>query len=97
MSQLRTLVDHFLRHEFGRLVAVLTRSLGVRRLDLFRLGRHSAAERLAGSPSLYHCPRRSRILASPPRRLPARWRRARHSSNAGPRKKTQSKVASEQV
>ena len=28
------LVEHFFRHEFGRLVAVLTRSLGVRRLDL---------------------------------------------------------------
>ena len=27
---------------------------------------------LAGSPTLYHRPRRSRILASPPRRLPAR-------------------------
>jgi predicted RNA polymerase sigma factor len=27
-------VEYFFRHEFGRLVAVLTRSLGVRRLDL---------------------------------------------------------------
>jgi RNA polymerase sigma factor (sigma-70 family) len=27
-------VEHFFRHEFGRLCAVLTRSLGVRRLDL---------------------------------------------------------------
>ena len=26
------LVEHFFRHEFGRLCAVLTRSLGVRRL-----------------------------------------------------------------
>jgi hypothetical protein len=26
-------VEHFFRHEFGRLGAVLTRSLGVRRLD----------------------------------------------------------------
>ncbi len=34
MSEPRTLVEHFFRHEFGRLVAVLTRSLGVRRLDL---------------------------------------------------------------
>src|SRR3954471_11624718 len=34
MSESRTLVEHFFRHEFGRLVAVLTRSLGVRRLDL---------------------------------------------------------------
>ena len=34
MSQPRALVEHFFRHEFGRLVAVLTRSLGVRRLDL---------------------------------------------------------------
>ncbi|HMP02561.1 MAG TPA: sigma-70 family RNA polymerase sigma factor [Gemmatales bacterium] len=29
-----TLVDHFFRHEYGRLVAVLTRSLGLKRLDL---------------------------------------------------------------
>src|SRR6516225_9733549 len=28
------LVEHFFRHEVGRLGAVLTRSLGVRRLDL---------------------------------------------------------------
>jgi RNA polymerase sigma-70 factor (ECF subfamily) len=34
MTEPRTLVEHFFRHEFGRLVAVLTRSLGVRRLDL---------------------------------------------------------------
>jgi RNA polymerase sigma-70 factor (ECF subfamily) len=34
MSEPRELVEHFFRHEFGRLVAVLTRSLGVRRLDL---------------------------------------------------------------
>ena len=34
MSEPRTLVERFFRHEFGRLVAVLTRSLGVRRLDL---------------------------------------------------------------
>jgi hypothetical protein len=34
MSEPRVLVEHFFRHEFGRLVAVLTRSLGVRRLDL---------------------------------------------------------------
>ena len=27
------MVEHFFRHEFGRLVAVLTRSLGVRRLE----------------------------------------------------------------
>ena len=27
-------MEHFFRHEFGRLCAVLTRSLGVRRLDL---------------------------------------------------------------
>jgi len=33
MNEPRALVDHFFRHEFGRLVAVLTRSLGVRRLD----------------------------------------------------------------
>jgi RNA polymerase sigma-70 factor (ECF subfamily) len=34
MSEPRTLVEHFFRHESGRLCAVLTRSLGVRRLDL---------------------------------------------------------------
>src|SRR5437899_12291959 len=34
MSEPRTLVEHFFRHEFGRLVAVLTRSLGVGRLAL---------------------------------------------------------------
>ncbi len=34
MNEPRTLVEHFFRHEFGRLVAVLTRSLGVRRLEL---------------------------------------------------------------
>jgi RNA polymerase sigma-70 factor (ECF subfamily) len=34
MSKPRTLVEHFFRHEFGRLVAVLTLSLGVRRLCL---------------------------------------------------------------
>src|SRR5262249_1517117 len=34
MSEPRALVEHFFRHEFGRLAAVLTRSLGVRRLDL---------------------------------------------------------------
>ena len=31
MSEPRALVEHFFRHKFGRLVAVLTRSLGVRR------------------------------------------------------------------
>lgn len=34
MTEPRELVEHFFRHEFGRLVAVLTKSLGVRRLDL---------------------------------------------------------------
>jgi predicted RNA polymerase sigma factor len=34
MSEPRALVEHFFRHEFGRLGAVLTRSLGIRRLDL---------------------------------------------------------------
>src|SRR6516165_122561 len=34
MSEPRALVEHFFRHESGRLSAVLTRSLGVRRLDL---------------------------------------------------------------
>ena len=34
MSEPRELVEHFFRHEFGRLVAVLTRSLGVRHLAL---------------------------------------------------------------
>lgn len=34
MNEPRTLVEHFFRHESGRLVALLTRSLGVRRLAL---------------------------------------------------------------
>src|SRR5881398_1742840 len=34
MSEPRALVEHFFRHGFGRLSAVLTRSLGVRRLEL---------------------------------------------------------------
>jgi RNA polymerase sigma-70 factor (ECF subfamily) len=34
MNEPRALVEHFFRHEFGRKGAVLTRSLGVRRLDL---------------------------------------------------------------
>ena len=34
MNEPRALVEHFFRHESGRLVAVLTRSLGVRRLGL---------------------------------------------------------------
>ncbi len=34
MTQLNDLVEHFFRHESGRLVALLTRSLGVERLDL---------------------------------------------------------------
>lgn len=33
-SEPKALVEHFFRHEFGRLVALLTRWLGVRRLDL---------------------------------------------------------------
>jgi len=34
VNEPRDLVEHFFRHEFGRLVAVLTGSLGVRRLEL---------------------------------------------------------------
>ena len=34
MSEPGALVEHFFRHEFGRVSALLTRSLGVRRLDL---------------------------------------------------------------
>src|SRR5438034_11684673 len=34
MSEPRALVEHFFRHEFGRLGAARTRSPGVRRLDL---------------------------------------------------------------
>src|SRR2546430_12600772 len=34
MSDPRAWVEHFFRHEFGRLCAVLTRSLGVHRLTL---------------------------------------------------------------
>ncbi len=36
MNEPRALVEHFFRHEFGRLIAVLTRSLGVRRLELWK-------------------------------------------------------------
>ncbi len=36
MSEPRALVEHFFRHEFGRLCAVLTWSLGVRRLAVCR-------------------------------------------------------------
>jgi len=34
VTEPRELVEHFFRHESGRLVAVLTRSLGMRRLAL---------------------------------------------------------------
>jgi RNA polymerase sigma-70 factor (ECF subfamily) len=34
MSEPRAMVEHYFRHEFGRLVALLIRSLGVRRLEL---------------------------------------------------------------
>ncbi len=34
MNSTSTLVEHFFRHEYGRIVAVLARSLGVRRLEL---------------------------------------------------------------
>ena len=34
MSEPRALLEHFFRHDFGRLCAVLTRSLGVRLLAL---------------------------------------------------------------
>ncbi len=34
MSEPRVLVEHFFRHEYGRVAALLTRSLGVRRLEL---------------------------------------------------------------
>jgi hypothetical protein len=43
MNEPRALVEHFFRHEFGRLVAVLTRSLGVRRLALVEDCRSSRA------------------------------------------------------
>ncbi len=33
-SDVSALVEHFFRHEYGRLVALLTKSLGVRQLDL---------------------------------------------------------------
>jgi hypothetical protein len=36
MSEPRELVEHFFRHEFGRLVAVLPRSLRVRRFGVCR-------------------------------------------------------------
>ncbi len=48
MSEPRALVEHFFRHEFGRLVAVLTRSLGVRRLDWSRTSFRPRWCRLSG-------------------------------------------------
>ncbi|HEY2584715.1 MAG TPA: DUF6596 domain-containing protein [Tepidisphaeraceae bacterium] len=42
MSEPRTLVEHFFRHEFGRVSAVLARSLGLRRLDLVEDVVHAA-------------------------------------------------------
>jgi hypothetical protein len=46
MSEPRALVEHFFRHEFNRLGAVLTRSLGVRRLALVE----DVAKQPAGLP-----------------------------------------------
>lgn len=34
MTEVHGMIEHFFRHEYGRLVAVLTRSLGVRHLEL---------------------------------------------------------------
>lgn len=34
MDESRTLVEHFFRHEYGRLVAMLTRSFGIRNIEL---------------------------------------------------------------
>jgi RNA polymerase sigma factor (sigma-70 family) len=45
MNEPRALVEHFFRHESGRLCAVLTRSLGVRRLDLVEDVVQAALER----------------------------------------------------
>ena len=50
MSEPRALVEHYFRHEFGRLVAVLTRSLGVRRLDLVEEVVQAALAQAVGSP-----------------------------------------------
>lgn len=41
-SDVSTLVDHFFRHEYGRLVALLTKSFGVRQLDLIEEAVQSA-------------------------------------------------------
>ena len=50
MSEPRALVEHFFRHEFGRLCAVLTRSLGVRRLELVEDVVQAALVQAVGSP-----------------------------------------------
>src|SRR5262249_13883292 len=52
----RALVEHFFRHEFGRLVAVLTRSLGVRRLALLEDVVQGALveEKRAAAPIKWH-------------------------------------------
>src|SRR5437899_7781993 len=50
MSEPRALVEHFFRHEFGRIGAVLTRSLGVRRLDLVEEVVQAALAQAVGSP-----------------------------------------------
>jgi hypothetical protein len=104
-------VEHFFRHEFGRLVAVLTRSLGVRRLDLvedvvqaalvqaletwsrrgvpedpagwlYRTARNLAIDALqrerTHAQALPRLAEDAERESSPPRRLPARCRRARH-------------------
>lgn len=48
-SRAPALVEHFFRHEFGRLVAVLTRRFGVGRLDAIEDAVQSAFERALGT------------------------------------------------
>ena len=61
MNEPRALVEHFFRHEFGRLCAVLTRSLGVRHLALVEDVVQAA---------LVHARVRNRFLLNSPKRVP---------------------------
>ena len=82
MSEPRALVEHFFRHEFGRLVAVLTRSLGVRRLDL--VGGRRAGRARAGPGNLVSARRARRPgrLALPHRPQPRDRRLRREQTHA---------------
>ena len=82
MNEPRALVEHFFRHEFGRLVAVLTRSLGVRRLDLVEDVVQSRARAGPGNVVAARRSRRPGRLALPHRPQP---RDRRLAAGANPR------------